>query len=542
MNRLRLPRLTTFVFRALVPLAERDEVLGDLQGEYAQRRVTNGVWAARVWVWRQTIGSLPALAGRTWWRGMTGFEPRASRMQPGGSMFESWIMDARYAVRRLVSRPTYALLAVLTLALGAGGTAAIFSVVRTLLLDPLPIVQEDRVGVFWFDGSWTEQEFLRLRGQFPGFQRVGAYRPNDSTLETPGAPLRLVEATAVSAELFDVLGAQPMLGRLFRPGEDARGTPLVAILSHTLWQELGADPSIVGKPLQLGGFPRTIVGVMPAGFWFPSPSTRLWTAAQLNPENRSGMYTLVGRVADDMSLSNLDGPLRSLANTLGAQFKYPEQWDKTKAPSVEPAREFFVGEVRPSLVATLAAMGVILLIACTNVAALMLGQVDSRSTEIAIRAALGANRRRLIQQLFFESTIIGLAAGIAGALIAAFGFKLLLETLPLGALAETAHLDWRVFSASVLIALAAGIAIAVVPGVALWRGSLQSTMATTRTGGISGRGSRLEGGLVVAQMALAVLLAASAGLLIRSVTKLHAIDPVPASPTSRSSMRRCPGG
>ena len=525
MKRPRLPRFATFVFRSFVPIAERDEVLGDLQDEYTHRASADGRWAARLWIWRQTIGSLPALAGRTWWRGMTGFEPRASRMQPGGSMFESWIMDARYAVRRLARRPTYALLAVLTLALGAGGTAAIYSVVRTLLLDPLPIVQEEKVGVFWFSGSWTEQEFLRLRGQFPGFQRVAAYRPNDSTLETPGAPLRLVEATAVSAELFDVLGAQPMLGRLFREGDDARGTPLVVILSHTLWQELGADPSIVGKTLQLGGFSRTIVGVMPRGFWFPSPSTRLWTAAQLNPQNRAGIYTLVGRVADDMSLSNLDGPLQSLANTLRAEFKYPEQWDKTKAPSVEPAREFFVGEVRPSLIATLAAMGVILLIACGNVAALMLGQMDSRSTEIAIRAALGANRRRLIQQLLLESIVIGLAAGLAGALFAAMGFTILLQSLPLGALAETAHLDWTVFWASVATALVAGIAIAAVPGVALWRGNLQSTMATTRTGGIAARGGKLEGGLVVAQMALAVLLAAAAGLLIRTVANLHGIDP-----------------
>ena len=513
------------LLRSLLPGAERDEVLGDLQHEYAHRASADGRWAARLWIWRQTIGSLPALAARTWWRGMTGFEPRASRMQPGGSMFESWIMDARYAVRRLARRPTYALLAVLTLALGAGGTAAIYSVVRTLLLDPLPIVQEEKVGVFWFSGSWTEQEFLRLRGQFPGFQRVAAYRPNDSTLETPGAPLRLVEATAVSAELFDVLGAQPMLGRLFREGEDARGTPLVVILSHTLWQELGADPSIVGKTVQLGGFSRTIVGVMPRGFWFPSPSTRLWTAAQLNPQNRTGIYTLVGRVAADMSLSNLDGPLQSLANTPRAEFKYPEQWDKTKAPSVEPAREFFVGEVRPSLIATFAAMGVILLIACGNVAALMLGQMDSRSTEIAIRAALGANRRRLIQQLLLESIVIGLAAGLAGALFAAMGFTILLQSLPLGALAETAHLDWTVFWASVATALVAGIAIAAVPGVALWRGNLQSTMATTRTGGIAARGGKLEGGLVVAQMALAVLLAAAAGLLIRTVANLHGIDP-----------------
>src|SRR5687767_6349735 len=145
MNEPRLPRLATFVFRSFVPVAEREEVLSDLQDEYESRALMNGRWRARLWVWRQTLGSIPALVRRTWWRGMTGFEPRASRMQPGGSMFESWIMDGRYAARRLASRPTYALLAVLTLALGAGGTAAIFSVVRTLLLDPLPMVQEERV-------------------------------------------------------------------------------------------------------------------------------------------------------------------------------------------------------------------------------------------------------------------------------------------------------------------------------------------------------------------------------------------------------------
>ena len=136
-------------------------------------------------------------------------------------MFESWIMDSRYAVRRLLSRRTYALLAVLTLALGAGGTAAIFSVVRALLLDRLPIPREEQVGVLWFHGSWTEQEFLRLRASFPGFERMAAYRPSDLTLEINDGPMRLVPGIAVSAEIFDVLGATPGLGRTFRRGEDA---------------------------------------------------------------------------------------------------------------------------------------------------------------------------------------------------------------------------------------------------------------------------------------------------------------------------------
>ncbi len=435
-------------------------------------------------------------------------------------------MDVRYAGRRLLRRRTYAVLAVLTLALGAGGTAAIYSIVRTLLLDPLPIAREQQVGVLWFDGSWTEQEVLHLRPNFPGFARMAAYRPNDLTLDVPGSPLRLIPAVAASHELFDVLEAPPLLGRTFRAGEDVVGAEQAVVISHSLWQELGSNQQIVGSRLLLGGAPRTVIGVMPPGFWFPAPDTRIWSAAQLNPENRSGRYTLVGRAADGVDIRSMDGQLKALGGLLAARFTYPEQWDKTKAPAVTPAREFFVGDVRPSLVATLAAMGVILLIACANVAALMLGQVDARKTELAVRAALGANRQRLVQQLLLESLLIGLAAGAVGAGLAAASFGVLVESLPLGALAENARLDWTIFWASVLASLSAALLVALIPGIALWRGStLRATMATTRTGGVAGRGGRLEGGLVVAQMALAVLLAAGAGLLIRSVANLRAIDP-----------------
>jgi putative ABC transport system permease protein len=522
----RPPAIVRAIFAALLPIAERAEVLADLQAEYEQRAVSGGRAAARRWAWRQALGSVPSLFRRGWWRGMTGFEPQANRMRPGGPMFESWIMDFRYAGRRLASRPTYALLAIVTLALGAGGTAAVFSVARALLLDPLPIAHEEQIGVLWSNGDWSEEEFLRFRPSFPGFQRMTAYRPNDVTLETPGAPMRLVPGIAVSSEFFDVLGASPMLGRTFQAGEDAVGPPLAVVLSHALWQELGSDSGIVGKQLRLGGLPRTVVGVMPRGFWFPSPTTRIWTAAQMNPQNASGRYTIVGRIADDQSMEAMHGPLGAFAAALGAQFKYPEQWDKTKSPAITPAREFFVGDLRPSLTATLAAMVVILLIACGNVAALVLGQVDARATEMAVRSALGANRQRLIQQLLMESLVIGFLAGAAGSLLAAGGFQILVRSLPLGALAENARLDWTIFWASMAAAAIAAVLIAIVPGVTLWRGSsLQSTMAATRTGGIAGRGGRMEGGLVIVQMALAVLLAAGAGLLIRSVANLRAIDP-----------------
>ena len=155
------------IFRALLPNAERSEVLDDIQAEHHSRVAREGRLLARLWLWRQLFGSMPSLVARAWWRGWTGFEPPSSRWQPGGLVLESWIMDLRYSARRLASRPTYAFLAVLTLALGAGGTAAIFSIVRALLLNPLPVAHEEQLGVLWFDGSWTEQEFLHFRPDFP---------------------------------------------------------------------------------------------------------------------------------------------------------------------------------------------------------------------------------------------------------------------------------------------------------------------------------------------------------------------------------------
>jgi predicted permease len=513
------------VFRALLPHAEQAEVLGDLAMEHRGREARDGRVAARLWLWRQLLGSLPALLRRTWWRGWTGFEPRASRMHPGGPMLESWIIDLRYSARRLAGRPTYTLLAVLTLALGAGGTAAIVSVVRALLLEPLPVAREEEVGVLWMAGSWTEQEFVALRPAFPGFACVAAYLPEGATLETPGKPLRLIPGLSASAELFEVLGTGPFLGRTFRRGDDLPGATPVAILSHGLWAELGKDPAIVGRQLRLAGASRTVVGVMPRGFWFPDPGTRVWLSRTLRADRAVGQLELIGRIATGQQMAGMHGPLSAIAATLGERYTYSPEWDKTRSPAITPVREHFVGDVRPGLLATFAAMILILLIACVNVAALMLGQLGGRATEMAVRAALGAGRPRLVQQIVIESMLLGVLAGAAGALLAAVGFGVLVQSLPLGALAETAALDWRLFVAAMLVALAAAALIALVPALALGRGTLRGTMATTRTGGISARGDRLEGALVVAQIALAVLLAAGAGLLIRSVVNLRGIDP-----------------
>ena len=525
MSQHRLRGLPVALFRALTPAAEREEVLADLADEHAERAALDGRLAARLWLWRQVAGSLPALARRSWWRGWTGFEPGASRLEPGGFVLEAWIIDLRYSARRLLGRPSYTLLAVLTLALGVGGTAATFSIVRTLLMNPLPVAEEQELGVLWFDGSWTEQEFLHLRPNFPGFQAMAAYMQGDQTLDQPGQPLRLIRGVSVSAELFDVLGTGAFLGRTFQRGEDLQGAAPAAVISYGLWQELGADRALVGRQLRLGGVARTVVGVMPPGFWFPSPENRVWTTASMNPESRVGNWTLVGRAAEGVSVEHMEGQLQSLAAALARRFTYPAQWDKTRAPAITPLREFLVGDVRASLLATQAAMGLILLIACVNVAALMLGQVSGRSTELAVRSALGAGRERLVRQLVLESLLLGALAGGVGAVLAAGVFRTLLQALPLGALAETARLDWSLFAAALAVAILSASLVALIPAFVLSRAAVQNSLATTRTGGFSGRGGRLEGALVVAQIALAVLLVAGAGLLLRSVANLRAIDP-----------------
>ena len=511
------------LLRHLLPHAEREEVVADFASEYRQRLRARGSVAARVWLWQQVIRSLPAFVGRIWWRGWTGFEPQANRMRPGGPMIETWMMDVRYSARRLARRRTYAAMAVLTLALGAGGTAAIFSIVRAVLLEPLPVRHESQVAIFWNDGDWNENEFLFLRPQFTGFDRVAAYKPQDATLETPGQPLRLIRGLASSAELFDVLGTAPLFGRTFGPSDDVVGGERTAVLSYGLWQDLGGDRTIVGRQLPLGGLPHTVVGVMPPGFWFPSPEVRVWTTVPLSPERRSGQYTLVGRVAGG-SVDAMDGAVQSITRALGANYTYPPQWDKTRNARLRPVREYLLGDVRPSLVAVLAAMALILAIACVNVAALMLGQLGGRSTELALRTALGAGRRRLVQQLVVEALLIGAAAGVVGAALAAGGFHALRRLLPLGAMADNAILDWTIFWAAMTFALVAAAVIALVPGVAMWRSDLRGSLSTSRTDGIGARGGRLEGALVVGQIALAVLLAAGAGLLIRSVINLRAIN------------------
>lgn len=522
-----VPRLPLTLLHWLLPRAEREEVVEDVRAEFQAMVLERGPSVAHRWIWRQALRSAPALLQWNWWRGVNGYEPPANNYRAGGPMFKHLFSDIRIAARRLKSRPAYSLLAIITLALGIGGTTAVFGVARPLIFDPLPYANEKEVVNFWFGGSWNEQEFAYLRGKIPGYKAVAFYRQRDVTLRNEGAPARLLPGIAASSELFDVLGARPMLGTGFRPGDDAADAEPVAVISYGVWQELGANPSIVGTRVALDGAPRTIVGVMPRGFWFPNPSVRVWLPQTIDPERQNGSYTLVGQVLPGQDPTNMKAHTDALVRMLRERFTYQTEWDKTKEPSVTPIREELLGKLRPALVATFVAMGLILLIACTNVAALLLGQLESRASELAVRTALGANRRRLAQPLLVEALLLGVASGTLGAVVAATSFRTLADALPLGAFGESATFDWTLFAAAMVIALLSIVIVALIPSASIFRRDetdLQGVLSQARTGGVGGR-VRIERGLVVAEVALAMLIASGAALLVRSVNNLYSVDP-----------------
>jgi predicted permease len=440
-------------------------------------------------------------------------------------MFETVTADVLYGARRLWLQRGYASLAVFTLALGIGGTASTYGIARQLLFDPLPYANAHEVGVFWKKTDWTEEEYLFIRGRVPGFQQVALYRLRDATVRAGDGPARLVPGVTASSELFDVLGARPLLGRGFRAGDDASGAEAVAVLSFGLWRELGGDPSVVGTRVTLDGTPRTVIGVMPRGFWFPDPSIRIWTPITLNPEARSWNSTLVGRAAPGVDLRALSAPLAQLTAMLDERFDYPAQWDKTKDPHITPIRGDFTAGYEAALLSTFGAMALILLIACANVAALMLGQVERRSVEFAVRSALGASRRRLIQPVVVEAILVALAAAALGGALAWGGFTVVTNALPLGAWTESAAPDWRVFAAALTFAIGAALLVVFVPALSLYRSDLARLLGAARSAGIQSRGGRLESSLVIAEVALAVIVAAGAALLARSVANLYALDP-----------------
>ncbi len=261
--------------------------------------------------------------------------------------------DVRLALRQLWRRPAYTALGVGTLALGIGATVALSSIALGLLVRPLPVTDEARLQVFWSDFNWRGVEFDFVKERQRAFSGLAAYSNEGYTLRV-NEQSSMVLATVGSAELFDVLGVTPLMGRAFRPGDDRPGAAPITVVSHGFWQqELGGDPDVIGRRIELEGAPVEIVGVMPRGFYFPSPMFRIWRPLLLDPATDhyqgNGWLVLVGRERDGLSRGERDSDVQAIAAALGQRFTYPEAWDKTRGAAVTPLRDYTRGALRPAV-------------------------------------------------------------------------------------------------------------------------------------------------------------------------------------------------
>jgi len=449
----------------------------------------------------------------------------------GVSLANEFVADVRHALRQMRRRAGYTAIILLTLGLGIGATVALFSVVSDLLLKPLPYPEADRIHVFWSDYDWRGEEYDFVR-QRPGvFQHLAAFSTNGAPYRpnTNGADgARLLPFVVATSTLFDVLGTRPMLGRPFDAAEDRPGAPPVIVISYGMWKtDLGGERRVIGHRIMLDGEPVTVVGVMPRGFYFPTPDIRAWRPLALDPKSpmyTSGYLTLIGRTGAGVPPALIESDVRRIARALGTRFTYPVAWDKTRNPYVLPVRTYLLGDVRDPLVLLLAAATLLLGIACANAASLILARTSDRGGEMAMRRALGAGQWRLARQVLAESLVLAAAAAVLGVAVATAGFRALVAVLPLAhGFAGTVAIGWATFASAFVLALL----IALLGSAAPIRRLVGSGAAVSRERSEEGlrRGTRrIHGALIVSQVAFAVLLVVGATLLIRSVDNLRSVD------------------
>jgi predicted permease len=450
--------------------------------------------------------------------------------------------DLRYGLRSLLKTPGFTGLAVLALALGIGANSAIFSVVNAVLLRPLPYAESERlvrVGGMSLRkpeavGTFSPQDFYDWRAQSTSFEAVAAFDQSSPSLTGAGEPERL-NAARVTPEFFTVLRAQPALGRGFVAQEGQRGNHRVAVLTHALWQRrFAASPSVVGQQIELSGEPFTVVGVLPENFESPQFSgfeqeqPELFTvfAPDLSQWTRGGRSVDAGvaRLRPGVSVEQAQAEMDAIAARLREQ--YPDT-NANAGARVVSLHEQLVGGARTSLLVFLAAVGFVLLIACANVANMMLARASSRHREVAIRTALGATRLRIVRQFLTESVMLSLAGGAVGLLLAMWANDLLLavgaDAIPR---ANSVALDWRVLAFTLAASALTGVAFGVVPAVHATRLDLQESLKEGGRGQTGGRARRrVRGLLVVSEVALSLVLLAGAGLLIKSFLRLQGVDP-----------------
>src|ERR1700682_2839485 len=380
---------------------------------------------------------------------------------------ETFFTDVRFGARTLRKSLAFTAIAVLTLALGIGANTAIFSLVNGILIVSLPYPKaEHLVSV---TGAYPQGALVAMREQMRTMDVAAYAEGHDFNLTGRGEALRLT-GTLVSAELFSILGAHPELGRMFDRGEDTPGQDSYVILSHALWQQrFGSDSTMIGRSIELEGVSRQVIGVMPSDFRFPSTKTQIWIPLHNDPRSvfhywAGDFMPVIGRLRPDATLQQARAEIRMFQSQVSALFPWPMPASWNADVSVVPLQNGMVADVRVRLLLLLAAVALVLLIACTNVANLSLSRAATREKEFAIRAAMGAGSHRILRQLLTESVLLASFGALLGLIFAAKGLTLLKLLLP----ADTprlldVQLDWRVLLFTVVVALSTGLAFGLAP-------------------------------------------------------------------------------
>jgi predicted permease len=476
----------------------------------------------------------------------------------GGGMIETLLQDIRYGARVLAKNKGFTVVAVLTLALGIGANTAIFSVVNELLLRPLPFRDPERIVMLWevtpsgrHQNTTSRANFLAWRDQNKSFENIAAFSDQRLNLTGVGDPEE-VSVQLASSGLFKVLGVEPILGRTFSKEDVQQGAAQVAVLSYGIWQRrFGGNTGIIGKPITLNGDPYTVIGIMPKGFQWHIRSrsgtgkpSEIWTVLQMpmgEGSMRGRFLSVVGRLKPGVTVEQADMELKTIEARLSQDVP---RFNKDFTAEVIPLREQFVGNIRPALWILLGAVGFVLLIACANVANLLLARAAAREKEIALRAALGAHRLRIVRQLLTESVLLSLLGSVLGLGLAYWGIRALVAISPRDMVnLEGVGLNLTVLAWTMAVSVVTGIIFGLAPALEATRLNLNDALKEggKGAGGQSSRSRRLRSALVIAEVALALVLLVSAGLLVKSFNRLQKIDPGFSTDNILTMVVRLPG-